>query len=173
MEFKGIGASGWLGCPFRVCDLRSCPYYENNVKSINPCGGEQFRIVIENGGNLYSGNRVRFQYVTGSKQWLGCPGRTYCEKKPCPGTLSEAANFNNGCEGETFRIYARDNGLGGGIYNGDLVMIYLPAYGSKYITIQGYKESSDTSMNYCPGKIPPSYDDYTKCSNNVFRIYTN
>ena len=26
LEFKGVGASEWLGCPNDVCDLSSCPY---------------------------------------------------------------------------------------------------------------------------------------------------
>ena len=173
LEFKGVGASGWLGCSDTVCDLRSCPYYNNYIRTGSYCKGEEFRIVVENGGTVESGERVRFQSFIGSNQWLGCPISNRCDKRPCPGTLSQAANLNR-CSGETFRIYAREKGFGGGtIYNGDLVMIHLPAYGSKYISIQGYKEMTDTSMNYCPGKVPPSYDDFTTCSNNVFRIYKN
>ena len=100
LEFKGIGASGFLGCPYSVCDdLHSCPYY--NIRSVYTCNGEQFRIVVENGGSLQSGERVRFQYVTGSNQWLGCPARTHCDKRTCPGSLSQAANFNR-CEGKNF-----------------------------------------------------------------------
>ena len=174
LEFKGIGASGFLGCPGDVCDLRTCPYYSNYIRSgTNPCNGEQFRIVIENGGSLQSGERVRFQVFVGSNQWLGCPHNHQCDKRPCPGTLSQAANLDR-CGRETFRIYARERRVGRTILNGDLVMLYLPAYyGGKYIRIQGYKETSHTSMDYCPGEVPPSYSDYTTCSNNVFRIYKN
>ena len=172
LEFKGIGASGFLGCPFSVCDLRSCPYYNNYIRSVNPCNGEQFRIVVENGGSLQAGEHVRFQVFVGSNQWLGCPLNNRCDKRPCPGSLSQAANFN-GCSGETFKIYARGRRVGQTILNGDLVMIHLPAYGGKYISIQGSTEGADTSMDYCPGRVPPSYSDYSRCSNNVFRIYKN
>ena len=176
MEFKGIGASGFLGCPYSVCDLRSCPYYSNYINYITSggsCFGEQFRIVVENGGIVQSGERVRFQYVAVSNQWLGCPLNNRCDKRSCPGSPSQAANLDK-CRGETFRIYARGKGVGQTIYNGDLVMIYLPAYyGGKYISIQGSTEGADTSMDYCPGKVPPSYSDYSSCSNNVFRIYKN
>ena len=171
LEFKGIGASGFLGCPQSVCDLRSCPYYSNYIKSLKPCDGEQFRIVVENGGTVHSGERVRFQYVIGGNEWLGCfHDYNYCKKYTCPGSLSQATNFNR-CAGETFRIYARGRDRTN-IVNGDLVMIHLP-YNNKYISIPGYKERSNTYMNSCPEHTPPSYDDYTKCSNNVFRIYRN
>ena len=112
LEFKGIGASGFLGRPYSVCDLRSFPYFYN-IRSVYPCNGEQFHIVVENGGSLQSGERVSFQYVTESNQWLGCPARTYCDERTCLGSLSnsQAANLNR-CEGETFRIYARGKGAG-------------------------------------------------------------
>ena len=172
LEFKGIGASGWLSCSDDVCDLRSCPYYNHYIKSHNACNGELFQIVVENGGTVESGERLRF--FIGTNKWLGCPARTHCDKRPCPGTLSRGANLNI-CGGEIFRIYARGRANGETVLNGDLVMISFPVFSSnvKYISIQGYNESSDTSMDYCPGKIPPSYDDYTTCSNNVFRIYKN
>ena len=174
LEFKGIGASGFLGCSDNVCDLRSCPYY-NYIRTGSLCEGEQFRILVENGGTIESGERVRFQSSIGSNQWLGYPISNRCDKRPCPGRLSQGANFNRLCTGETFRIYAHDKGFGGQtIHNGDLVMIYLPPhnfYGGKYISIQGYKEMTDTSMDYCPGRAPPLHDHYTSCSNNVFRIY--
>ena len=171
MEFKGIGASGWLSCSDDVCDLRSCPYYDHYIKSLNTCKGELFRIVVENSGTVESGEHVRF--FIGNNQWLGCPWDYRCDKKPCPGKFSAAADFKR-CAGENFIIYARGKENGETILNGDLVILYLPGYyGGKYVSIQGYNETSDTSMNYCPGKVPPSYDDYTTCSNNVFRIYKN
>ena len=171
LEFMGVGARGWFSCTASVCDLRSCPYSGNNIRDFNSCHGELFRIVVENGGSVQSGNRVRFQYVTWGNHWLGCPRNNRCDKRPCPGSLSNAANFNNGCSGETFRIYARGRAVGQTIYNGDLVMIYLPAYDGKYISIQGSSEGSDTSMNHCPGSTPPAYLSYSFCSNNVFRVY--
>ena len=170
MEFKGVGASGWLSCSDDVCDLRSCPYNGHYIKSLTACKGELFRILVENGGTVESGEKVRFFIET--RKWLGCPLNDRCDKKTCPGTFSQGAKFNR-CGGEDFRIYARGRTNGETVLNGDLVMIHLPAFGSKYISIQGYNESSDTSMNYCPGKVPPSYDDFTTCSNNVFRIYKN
>ena len=116
---------------------------------------------------------IHFQYVhdIGGTAWLGCP-LSYCYKRSCPGSLSQAANLNR-CGGETFRVYAHERRFGQTIYNGDLVMIHLPAYGGKYISIQGYTEDADTSTNYYPGRVPPSYSNYTTCSNNVFHIYKN
>ena len=67
LEFKGIGASGFLGCSDNVCDLRSCPYY-NYIRTGSLCEGEQFRIVVENGGTVESGERVRFQSFIGSNK---------------------------------------------------------------------------------------------------------
>ena len=56
-------------------------------------------------------------------------------------------------------------------------MIYLPHhgfYGGKYIYRHtGLQRKSLTRMSYCPESVPPSYDDYTTCSNNVFHIYKN
>ena len=60
----GVGARGWLSCSQSVCDLRSCPYQGNNIKDFNSCSGELFRVVVENGGTVQSGERVHFQYVT-------------------------------------------------------------------------------------------------------------
>ena len=158
-----------------MCDLRSCPYNGHYIKSLTACKGELFRIVVENGGTVESGEQLRFFLET--RKWLGCPARTYCDKRGCPGTFSQGTKFqlqvSKRCSGENFRIYARGRTNGETVLNGDLVMIHLPGYGSKYISIQGYNESSDTSMDYCPGKVPPSYDDFTTCSNNVFRIYKN
>ena len=167
----GVGARGWLSCLQSVCDLRTCPYQGNNIKDFNSCSGELFRVVVENGGTVQSGERVHFQYVTTGNQWLGCPHNNRCDKRPCPGSLSNAAKIVGRCTGEVFRIYARGRGVGQTIYNGDLVMMHLPAYGSKYISIQGSSEGADTSMNYCPGTVPPAYLSYSFCSNNVFRIY--
>ena len=167
----GVGARGWLGCPDSVCDLCSCPYQDNNIKDFNSCYGELFRILVENGGTVQSGERVYFQYVTWGNHWLGCPHNNRCDKRTCPGSLLNAAKNVGRCTGEAFRIYARGRGVGQTIYNGDLVMIHLPAFGSKYISIQGSGEGADTSINYCPGTVPPAYLSYSFCSNNVFRIY--
>ena len=165
-----MGARGWLGCIDSVCDLRSCPYGGNNIYDFNSCHGELFRIVVENGGSAKSGYRVRFLYVTWTNWWLGCPINNRCDKRNCPGSLAQGASFSR-CNGEIFRIYACGRNHGDTIYNGDLVMIYLPAYGSKYISIQGSTEGADTSLNSCPGSTPPAYFSYSICSNNVFRIY--
>ena len=167
----GVGARGWLSCQCSVCDLRSCPYNGNNIRDFDSCSAELFRIVVKNQGSIQSGEYVRFQYGAKGNYWLGCPISNRCDKRPCPGSPSNAANFNNGCTGETFRIYARGRAVGQTIYNGDLVMLHLPAYGSKYISIQGSSVGADTSMNYCPGSTPPAYLSYSFCSNNVFRVY--
>ena len=170
LEF--MGAKGWLGYPDSVCDLRNCPYYGNNIYNFNSCHGELFRIVVENGGSVKSGYRVHFQYVTWTNWWLGCPIANRCDKRNCPGSLAQGASFTNSrCNGEIFRIYAHGRNYGNTIYNGDLVMIYLPAYSSNYISTQGSTEGADTSMNSCPGRTPPAYFSYSICSNNVFRIY--
>ena len=171
LEF--MGAKGWLGCPDSVCDLRSCPYHSSNVE-FSSCHGELFRIVIEGGSPLLSGDRVRFQYATWGNRWLGCPHNNRCDKRACPGSLSQASDFNRACSGETFRIYARGREVRQRIYNGDLVMIHLPAYGGKYISIQGSSEGSDTVMTHCngpTGSVPPGFFSYLMCSKNVFRIY--
>ena len=105
LEFKGVGASGWLSCSDNVCDLRSCPYNSHYIKSLTACKGELFRMVVENGGTVESGERVRFFIKT--NKWLGCPAIAHCDKRHCPGTFSQGAKFNNACSGENFRIYAR------------------------------------------------------------------
>jgi len=90
-------------------------------------------------------------------------------KKTCPGTTSQGSDFNR-CGGEIFRIFARGRKNGEVIYNGDVVMLNYPLVG-KYVSIQGYKEGDDTSLNFCPGRAPPAYLSYGICSKNAFRIY--
>ena len=56
------------------------------------------------------------------------------------------------------------------IYNGDVVMLYYK-HGGKYVSIQGEVDGSDTSLNFCPGVVPPPYLSYGICSKNAFHIY--
>ena len=100
---------------------------------------------------------------------MGCPTRTYCRTSTCPGTTSQAADFS-GCGGQIFRIYARGKTNGQIIYNGDVVMLYHPG-GRRYVSIQGDNTADDTSLNYCPGIVPPAYLSYSICSKNAFQIY--
>ena len=100
---------------------------------------------------------------------MGCPTRTYCRIRTCPGTTSQAADFSR-CGGQIFRIYARGKTNGQIIYNGDVVMLYHPG-GRRYVSIQGENEADDTSLNYCAGITPPAYLSYGICSKNAFQIY--
>ena len=167
-----MGASGWLGYPDSVYDLRSCPYSGNNIENFNSCHGELFRIVVEYGGSVQFGDCVRFQFATWGNWWMECANNNRCDKRNCPGSLAQATSFSI-CGGEIFEIHARGRSYGETIKNGDLVMIYSTEYSEhdKYISIQGSTEGSDTSMNSCPGSTPPAYFSYSFCSNNVFHIY--
>ena len=163
-----MGSKGWLGCPFDICDLRICPTFtEGRFKNFSMCGGEVFQIVAEGGKHARSGYRVRFRYINGGNQWIGCSQNNRCDKRSCPGTNLQALTFTR-CGGEILQIYARGRYKGDNIRNGDLVMLQ---YGTKFISIQGTKEGDDTSLTNCPGTLPLTYFDYSRCPKNVFRIY--
>ena len=70
-----------------------------------------------------------------------------------------------------FRIYARGKANGQTVYNGDVVMLYYE-HNRRYVSIQGQDEGDDTSLDFCPGEVPPAYLSYGVCSKNAFRIYT-
>ena len=173
MRLELIGAKGYLGCPFDVCDLRTCPI--GHHKNFAICTGEGFQIIGEGGGSIKSGQRVRFRFVREGNTWLGCP-LNYCDKRLCPGEINSvrARNFDT-CWGEVFRIYACGRNNGHRIQNGDLVMIYFPEHphgkGKGYISIQGSSEGADTSLSLCPGNNSLTPLRYSLCSNNVFRIH--
>ena len=102
---------------------------------------------------------------------MGCPFKSRCDKRPCPGTTAQASDFSNDrCWGEIFKLYARGKPEGQIIYNGDVVMLYYVREG-RYVSIQGEYEAADTSLDFCPGVAPPAYLSYGTCSKNVFRIY--
>ena len=167
LRLQFLGSSGWLGCPDTVCDLRKCPTKEGRYKNFTACGGEMFQIVPEGGKYIKSGYRVRFRYIAGGNQWMGCPHNDHCDKRPCPRTTFQALNFTR-CGSEILTIYARGKYKGDIVQNGDVVML---GYGTKFISIQGDGEGDDTSLNTCPGSGPPTYFDYSRCPRNVFRIY--
>ena len=173
MQFLGA-KNAWLGCPASVCDLRMCPSGNNNYRYFDGrCYGEEFQIIGEgtHGSAIKSGQRIRLRYLRDHNAWMGCPANTYCDKRTCPGTTAAGTVFtNNRCWGEVLKIYARGRADGQIIYNGDLVMLYY-AWGGKYVSIQGQFEGNDTSLNFCPGEVPPAYLSYGICSKNVFRIY--
>ena len=169
LRLQFLGAkNAWLGCPYSVCDLRTCPsrhYY------FTECSGEEFQIINEGTqlSPIKCSQQIRLRQVHSNK-WMGCPFNNRCDRRKCPGTTSQAKNFNDGCTGENFKIYARGRAEGETIYNGDLVMLYY-VRGGRYVSIQGQDEGDDTSLNYCPGGTPPAYLSYGICSKNVFRIY--
>ena len=166
--------NAWLGCFESVCDLRICPSKNNNYRYFDGrCYGEEFQIIGEgtHGSPIKSGQRIRLRYLHDQNTWMGCPNNKYCNKRTCPGTTASGTIFtNNRCWGETFKIYARGKANGQIIYNGDLVMLYY-AWGGKYVSIQGEYNKDDSSLNFCPGEVPPAYLSYGICSKNVFRIY--
>ena len=99
-----MNTRGYLGCPKDVCDLRTCS--SSNYKNFDTCSGESFQILGERGGNIESGQRVRFRYVSEANSWLGCSHNNRCDKRTCPGAInSKAANNFNTCWGERFVIY--------------------------------------------------------------------
>ena len=65
--------------------------------------------------------------------------------------------------------YAHEKTNGQIIYDGDVVMLYYIADG-RFVSIQGQNEADDTSLNFCPGVVPPAYLSYGICSKNAFRI---
>ena len=172
-----MNTRGYLGCPSDVCDLRKCS--SSNFKNFDTCSGESFQILGERGGNIESGQRVRFRYVSEVNSWLGCPHRNRCDKRTCPGAIgSRAANNFNTCWGERFVIYGRGRNHGEKILNGDIVSIYfLPqesgvTYSKPgYITIKGSTVGADTSLDSCLGSVPPAYFRYPHCPTSVFRIH--
>lgn len=169
-----MNAKGYLGCPYDVCDLKTCPL--RHYKNFETCYGEGFQIIGEGGGSIKSGQRVRFRYVN-EGNWLGCPHNNRCDKRSCPGAITSAAanNFDT-CWGERFVIYARDRSSGEQIQNGDIVMIYFQGKESEgkpgYISIQKSYVGADTSLSLCPGKnVVPTYFSYSRCTTSVFRIH--
>ena len=172
VRLQHIDTEGYLGCPNSVCDLRTC-----SLKNFESCTKELFQIIGEGGGNIKSGQRVRFRYAAAGNSWLGCPHYNRCDKRPCAGTVSRANNFNI-CWGEIFVIYGRGRRNGENILHGDVVSIYyLPQRSgstysrSGYITIAGSFLGADTSISSCLGSTPPSYFRYSSCLDSVFRIY--
>ena len=166
--------NAWLGCPDSVCDLRICSTYghSNNYANFGVCGEEQFQIIGlgTQGSSIKSGQRIRLRYLAEHNSWLECStSEDHCNKGTCSGTSVQASNFSR-CWKEMFRIFARGRAKGQTIYNGDVVMLYQIVFG-RYVSIQGEYESSDTSLNFCPGVTPPAYLSYGICSKNVFRIY--
>ena len=177
LKLQFLGAKdAWLGCPDsnKICDLRTCPSSNENYRHFdNRCWGEDFQIIGEGISNtsIKCGQRIRLRYLNERNTWMGCPLNEYCDKRTCPGTTSQGGNFaNNRCWGEIFIIFARGRTNGQIIYNGDLVMIYYQHNG-RYVSIQGKNFGDDTSLDFCPGMVPPAYLSYGICSKNVFRIY--
>ena len=178
LRLQFLGAKGaWLGCPDTlngVCDLRTCPSYNNKYQYFDGrCYGEHFQIIGEGTRHspIKSGQQIRLRYLREHNSWMGCPSNNRCDKKTCPGTTAQGSDFsNNRCYGEIFRIYARGKINGEIIHNGDVAMLYYQ-HEDKYVSIQGENPNDDTSLNFCPGVAPPSYLSYGICSKNVFRIY--
>ena len=175
LKLQFLGAKdAWLGCPDSICDLRTCPSSNDNYRHFdNRCWGEEFQIIGEGTlkASIKSGQRIRLRYPRESNTWMGCPSNKNCDKRTCPGTTSQGGNFaNNRCYGEIFIIFARGRTNGETIYNGDVVMLYYPPNG-RYVSIQGKNFGDDTSLDFCPGMVPPAYLSYGICSKNVFRIY--
>ena len=172
-----MSAKGYLGCPYAICDFRTCSVNHHN--DFNGCTGEGFQIIGEGGGNIKSGQRVSFRFVREGNVWMGCPHSNHCDKRTCPGsvTSSRARNFNT-CWGERFTIYACERNNGDHIQNGDLVMIYFPGNPSskssndkKYISIEESAEGDDTSISTCPGINAPSCFSFSICPKSVFHIH--
>ena len=174
LRLQFLGAKkAWLGCPYDICDLRRCPSAGDNYRHFDTqCGGETFQIFNNGTQNsaIKCGQRIRLHYLLKENSWVGCPmTKKYCDKSNCPGTTSNAKNFNR-CGGEIFIIYARGRNNGEVIYNGDVVMLYYPS-ACKYISIQGEVDGNGSSLSFCPGLAPPAYLSYGVCSKNAFRIY--
>ena len=150
--------------------MRRCPSV-HDYHDFNNCGGEKFQIIGEGATQnaIKSGQRIRLRFLGAEKGWLGCPTKTHCDRRPCPGTTAQASDFSR-CEGEIFRIFARGKENGQVIHDGDLVMLYYPVTDTS-VSIQGQNEGDDTSLNFCPGVTPPAYLSYGICSKNVFRIH--
>ena len=151
--------------------MRTCPSTNNYYRNFGQCGGEVFQIIGE--GTIHhsikAGQRIRLRFVPRHNSWMGCPTKTRCDRRSCPGTTSQAADFSR-CGGEMFRIYARGKTNGQIIYDGDVVMLYHIANG-RYVSIQGQDEKDNTNLSFCPGVVPPAYLSYGICSKNAFRIF--
>ena len=178
LKLQFLGArNGWLGCPDTVngvCDIRICSSENNNYRDFTGrCWGEEFQIIGEgtHGSAIKSGQQIRLRFLREQNSWMGCAAHHRCDKNTCPGTTAQGSNFRYArCYGEIFRIYARGRINGQTIYNGDVVMLYYVRDG-RYVAIQGENPGDDTSLNFCPGEVPPAYLSYAICSQNVFRIY--
>ena len=179
IKLQFLGAKdAWLGCPSTfngVCDIRTCSNYGQYRYFDGRCYGEDFQIINEglDLSPIKSGQRIRIRYLHEHNTWLSCRehANNHCNKKTCSGTTAQGKDFtNNRCWGEVFIIYARGRRNGDIIYNGDFVMLYYRQL-TRYVTIQGEQVYSDTSLNNCPGEVPPAYLSYSICSKNVFRIY--
>lgn len=175
LKLQFLGArDAWLGCPDVICDLRTCPSNNGNYRYYDTqCWGEEFQIIGE--GAAYNpikcGQQIRLRYLREHNTWLGCPTNNHCDKRTCPDTTAQGRNFSNDrCWGEIFRICARGRRNGEVVYNGDVVMLYY-VRGGKYISIQGESFGYNTSLNFCPGIVPPAYLSYGICSKNAFRVY--
>ena len=172
LKLQFLGANNaWLGCPASRCDLRTCPS-NNHLDFTGRCWGEEFQIIGEGTKNnpIKSGQQIRLRYLREANRWMGCAAGSYCDKRPCPSNTAQGTNFNDGCWGETFTIYARGKTNGQIIYNGDAVMLYY-ARTNTYVSIQGEDYGDDTSLNFCPGVVPPPNLSYAICSKNAFRIH--
>jgi len=92
---------------------------------------------------------------------MGCQTNHRCYKTDCPGSITQA----RGCSGEDF---TRGRNNGEIIYNGDVVMLYVNC-------MCQYKDDSlgtkQLSVDFCPGRAPPSYLSYEMCSKYAFQVY--
>jgi len=174
LQFLGA-RDAWLGCDDTYsCGLWTCPNYGNHLYFDKRCLDEEFQIIGE--GTIHhpikSGQRIRIRYINRHNSWVGCSATAHCDNKAaCPGNTAQGMDFtNNRCSGEIFSIYARGRRNGEIINNGDLVMLYY-SRGGLYVSIQGETLTSKTSLNFCPGLMPPAYLSYSICSKNVFRIH--
>ena len=151
--------------------MRRCPTLIKHYRNFGHCNGEVFQIIGKGAfhDSIKSGQQIRIRFVRDHNSWMGCPAKTHCGTSICPGTTVQASDFSI-CGGEIFEIYARGKTNGETIHNGDVVMLYHPG-DRRYVSIQGENEADDTSLNYCPGIVPPAYLSYSICSKNAFQIY--
>ena len=177
LKLQFLGAkNAWLGChdhgPSTLCILATCPSISHNYRNFEYCWGENFQIIGEGAihNSIKSGQRIRLRYLNEQNTWMGCSLNNRCDKRTCSGTTSQGSNFNDGCWGNIFRIYARGRKNGQTIYNGDVIVLYY-VHGGRYVSIQGQYNQDRTSLDFCPGVAPPAYLSYGICSKNVFRIY--
>ena len=143
------------------------------IFGILQCWGEVFQIIGEGlhiGDPITSGMRVRIRYTRGTNQWFACVNGWQCDKRPCPGTITEARNFDR-CTGELFHIYARGREHGEDIANGDLIMLFSSYSNRRYVAAAGQNDEDDLTVDFCPGETPPAYLTFAFCSKNVFRVY--